>query len=221
MQEGLNFCQNKINIYQKQQLCSDNRRHSKAGVVLTLLVFTLDNALPPDHFETVTELSIATNSTEQYRTEAKQSLDVTRPIPDARECKKKNYETNTTDIAQWQENNAWKISRVNLFLLHNRAFDFFRTFFVQLLFKCPFRLCVSQMPRNIHEHTTKTITWIFCSRLLNTRCNLKLRQSILTVYTWMSLAGTPVSFPSWYLSGIGCLLKPIHRVKQAFVDNPR
>ena len=104
MQESLNFCQNKINIYQKQQLCSDNRRHSKAGVALTLLVFTLDNALPPVHFETVTELSIATNGTEQYRTEAMQFLDVTTPIPDTRECKKKkHYETNkqvTIDIAQ-------------------------------------------------------------------------------------------------------------------------
>ena len=93
MQESLNVCQNKINIYQKQQLCSDNRRHSKAGVALTLLVFTLDNALPPVHFETVTELSIATNSTEQYRTEAMQFLDVTRPIPDTRECKKKKNTT--------------------------------------------------------------------------------------------------------------------------------
>ena len=153
MQESLNFCQNNINIYQKQQLSSDNRRHSKAGVALTLLVFTLDNALPPVHFETVTELSIATNSTEQYRTEAMQFLDVTRPIPDTR---KKNTTKQINKLRPISHSdNAWKISRVNMFLLHNRAFDFFRTFFVQLLFKCPFRLCVSQMPRNIHEHTTK------------------------------------------------------------------
>lgn len=85
MQESLNFCQNKINIYQKQQLCSDNRRHS--------------NLLPPVHFETVTELLIATNSTE-YRTEAMQSLDVNRRIPDTQEySKKRANELVTTDIA--------------------------------------------------------------------------------------------------------------------------
>ena len=51
------------------------------------------------HFETVTELLIATNSTE-YRTEAMQSLDVNRRIPDTQEySKKRANKLVTTDIA--------------------------------------------------------------------------------------------------------------------------